>query len=238
MSAYQTIDFLPDLTQHEMLNAGKLTFIPHKIEETGIDNKAEVSGDDPNALLHSLYRFDAKEGATYNLFSFSFFDPYLLRIYDADGNVIVANEEHDDPYMPIEDNLSADFIKNWVAPYTGTYYVNASWNQGNFYKYYSLIIVEDVDTASKPVPPAQPIINNIDRIFNWGESVYPDLFPEHQESKGDVFGYYARMYSNGDALGEQNGNIYYYDGGVGGSGQITLVGTVSDYLPLVIEAGF
>ncbi|SCZ86433.1 hypothetical protein NSMM_540036 [Nitrosomonas mobilis] len=36
--------------------------------------------------------------------------------------------------------------------------------------------------------------------------------------KPDVFGYYARVYSNGDALGEKDNLIYYYDGGQTGTG--------------------
>lgn len=94
-------------------------------------------------------------------------------------------------------------------------------------------------TTDKPVTTtATPFVSAADRVFNWGESVYTDLFPEHQESQDDLFGYYARLYSNGDALGEKDGNIYYYDGGAGGSGEIVLVGATSDFLPQALAAGF
>lgn len=83
-----------------------------------------------------------------------------------------------------------------------------------------------------------PEISPTDRVFNWGESAYHHLFPEHQESMPEYFGYYARVYSNGDALGEKDGNVFYYDGGAGGTGDILLVGTVQDYLPQAVAAGF
>ena len=78
---------------------------------------------------------------------------------------------------------------------------------------------------------------NLDRIFNWGESIYPDLFSDHPESL-DIFGYYARIYSNGNAIGEQNGDLYFYDGGLNGTGDIILIGTIADFFPQAISAGF
>ncbi len=70
-----------------------------------------------------------------------------------------------------------------------------------------------------------------------GETIYLGLFPEHKESI-NIFGYYARTYSTGDAVAEKNGNIYYYDGGADGTDEIVQVGTVSDYLTQATAAGF
>ncbi|MBP6057813.1 MAG: DUF4347 domain-containing protein [Nitrosomonas sp.] len=71
-----------------------------------------------------------------------------------------------------------------------------------------------------------------DRLFNWAESAYTTLFPTHAASQ-EIEGYHARLYENGNALGEQSGNIYFYD-----SHSIVLVGTVDDFLPSAIAAGF
>lgn len=79
--------------------------------------------------------------------------------------------------------------------------------------------------------------DDIDRIFNWGEDAYSDKLPESQESVV-IFDYYARMYSNGDAVGERDGNIYHYDGGEDGTQEITLVGTVEHLLDLAASNGF
>lgn len=82
--------------------------------------------------------------------------------------------------------------------------------------------------------PTTKSVSDADRIFNWGESTYSSLLPEHQASMSDVFGYYARIYSNGHAVGEKDGNIYYY----AGSGEIVMVGTTVDLLQQAVTAGF
>lgn len=78
---------------------------------------------------------------------------------------------------------------------------------------------------------------NIERVFNWGESRYPQLFSDHPGSI-DIFGYHARLYSNGNAIGEQNDTVYFYDGGSGGTGNIILVGATAELLPLAVSDGF
>jgi methionine-rich copper-binding protein CopC len=82
-----------------------------------------------------------------------------------------------------------------------------------------------------------PDIPSPDRVFNWSESLYPSLFPNHSDSI-EIFGYYARMYLNGNALGEKDGGVYFYDGGPDGDESITLVGTIEGYLAAAIAAGF
>lgn len=150
MSNYATLDHLSDLTFSQMAGARTLAFEPHFAAGTGWDRVASVTGFNSGALLHSIYKFTAVAGATYDLFSTSYFDPFLLRVFDSQGNTIVANHEADDgaPLVLSGVSYDQDVIFNWVAPYSGTYYVEASWNQGNFYKYYSLNIYEDKDTAS------------------------------------------------------------------------------------------
>ena len=150
MAAYQTLDYLPDLTSSEMLNATALTWKTYTPTDTvSWDSYAEAYGSDRYALLHSTYRINAIEGATYDIFSTSYFDPFLLRIYDANGNVIVANDEADDGLDILLGgaNYSSDVLWDLVAPYTGTYYIEASWNQGSYYTFYSLFAYEDIDTA-------------------------------------------------------------------------------------------
>lgn len=78
---------------------------------------------------------------------------------------------------------------------------------------------------------------NVERVFNWGENHHTALLPDHPASI-DIFGYHARLYSNGNALGEQNDMIYFYDGGPDGSGNIILVGATVELLPLAIADGF
>jgi hypothetical protein len=145
MSSYTTIDYLPDLTASEMEKAGVLTFSPYGPNNAVWDNSATVYGNDSYAILHAVYRFDAIAGAAYEVLSLSFFDPFLLRIFDKSGNVIQCNTEASDysDFHLSDGYYSVDNINDWIAPYTGTYYVNASWNQGNYYNFYSLMLHED-----------------------------------------------------------------------------------------------
>lgn len=134
---------LPDLTGSERTNALELTFTPYIYSGLSWDNWAEVYGSDSNALLHHIYKFNAIAGATYDISSSSYVDPFLLRLYDNTGNVIAANDESNDV------NVDVDWIADWVAPYDGTYYVAASWNQGTASsdQFYRLALYEDVDTV-------------------------------------------------------------------------------------------
>lgn len=156
MTAYSTLDYLPDLTTSEINKAGTLMFSPYTAAGLSWDNRANVYGSESYAILHSLYKFSATAGATYDIFSSSYFDPYVVIIYDANGNAITANSETDDPadsYLG-DGYYGQDVIWDWVAPYTGTYFVNASWNQGSYFKFYSFSIYEDVNTAAPAPAPA------------------------------------------------------------------------------------
>lgn len=237
MRRYPTIDYLSDLTSTAISNAIPLQFkeTSTAIEQsTGWDFQATVNGDEDYALSHSLYSFKAYEGSTYNIFSESYNDPFLLRIFDQKGNVIESNSEMNDPS---DFNIGGilygvDHIADWVAPYTGTYFVEASWNQGTFNKFYRLSVNEDMDTIL-----SEPISAQANRIFNWAEKEYSLLFPDHPETI-DISGFNARLYDTGAALGEKDGSMYFYDGAAGGSNSIILLGSVSDFLPSVIAEGF
>ncbi|MGZ0019297.1 Calx-beta domain-containing protein [Nitrosomonas sp. wSCUT-2] len=73
-----------------------------------------------------------------------------------------------------------------------------------------------------------------DRLFNWAESAFDSFFPNHTISQ-EVEGFYARIYENGNILGELNNHIYFYDSN---AITINLVGTTNDFLPDAITAGF
>ena len=350
MTNYPTIDHLASLTINHINSAIPLTFTQYVPPVNGFgdmldwDFRAFFSTSVDNTSARDMFTFEGIAGATYDIFSESFFDPFVLQLFDAQGNVIATDD--------FSGTGGIDHIKV-VAPYDGTYYIDASWHQGfaDIDKYASLSVYEDLDTippsstrsspsvsvfsptnSATDVPvdsnlvltfsetiqrgsgsislktagnslvesfdaassnnlsfsgntltinPTNNLSNNtqyfvtidsgsikdltgnsnaairsysfttvtqiphippdktlsIDRIFNWGENQYPDLFSDHPKSL-DVFGYYARIYSNGNAIGEQNNNIYFYDGGTDGTGDIVLVGTVAGFLPLAISAGF
>lgn len=160
-AAYQTLDYLPDLTLAEIGAARPLTFKPYGGPGPWT-TEAAVSGLDSNALLHDLYKFSATEGASYDIYSVSFFDPFLLRVYDAAGNTIIANSEADDPadFKLSDGYYSVDSV-SFKAPYTGDYYVAANWNQGQYYKFYSLQVASRDSAAAEPPVTIPQVAANI-----------------------------------------------------------------------------
>lgn len=348
MTTYPRIDYLDSLASNQINSAILLTFAQYvpPINSLGDmldwDFAAFFSTSADSKSSRDMFIFEGAAGATYDIFSESFFDPFALQLFDEQGKVIATNDSNGEAY-------GIDHIE-FVAPYDGRYYIDASWHQGfaDINKSASLSVYEDLDTIPLTFPRSSPSVfianptnaatgvpvdsnivltfdesiqrgsglisiktaenflvetfdaassnnlsisgktltinptnnlsnntqyfvtldsgsieslignanaeigsysfttiakmpeisaANIDRIFNWGESKYSFLFSDHPESM-NVLGYHARIYSNGNAVGEQNENIYFYDGGADGTGDIVLVGTIVDFLPLAISAGF
>lgn len=151
MATYETLDNYPDLTAEQMAGAVMLSLSPYESTSVALewDNNVIVVrgthgnfGDIPDAL----YRFSAIEGATYDIFVNSFGDPVVF-LYDGQGNAILDNNESDDGSSSAIGQ--PDVIWNWVAPYTGAYYISPGWqfNETDPFSFYSLSIYEDIDTA-------------------------------------------------------------------------------------------
>lgn len=147
MATYETLDNYPDLTADQMAGAVILSLSPFESTFVAVawDNYVLVSrgtygdfGDIPDAF----YRFNAIEGATYDFFVRSFGDPVVL-LYDDQGNAIAENDESDDL------ESTQDIVWDWVAPYTGAYYIIPGWqlDETDPFSSFSLSISEDIDTA-------------------------------------------------------------------------------------------
>lgn len=151
MTSYKTIDYLPDLTSSAMSAAIPLFFKNYTptLASNPWDRSAVYSTSNSYALLNSTFSWTGQKGATYDIFSTSYFDPYLIQVYDNLGNVIATDTEG------TFDTYGEDYVWEFVAPYSGTYYVSAGWHQGSASsnKYVSLKIFEDNDTASPTPPP-------------------------------------------------------------------------------------
>ncbi len=280
----------------------------------------------------NIFTFAATAGATYDIFSQSFFDPFELQLLDDQG-VIIAMDDG-------SGTIGTDHIR-FTATREGSYFVDASWRQGfgDTSLYAAIAVYEDLDTISPIFPGSAPFISTFsptnsainvplssnivftfneaiqggsgeillviddiliesfdittsnriaisgatltidptfdlsegthysvylgtgviqdltghgnnsinygftttstpntaaDRVFSWGESLYPELFPDHPQSQ-DILGYHARIYANGSALGEQQGNIYFY---AGPGNEIVLVGSMDGFLSQAMVAGF
>lgn len=145
MASYPTLDYLAayNLTLQEMSGAKNLMFgkyTPTSPVTNRYDNEAVYYESGDYASLRDLFRINLKEGGTYFFYSSSYFDPFILSVYDNIGRFVAVDDG---------DTYGNDTIFNFVAPYTGEYYVNASWHQGtaSSNKFVYLSIMEDVDTA-------------------------------------------------------------------------------------------
>lgn len=165
MANYPTLDFLPDLSSSTMDDATALWLSPYIPTLSGIDwdNSAYYSTSRSYAILYDTFKWNATEGATYDIVSKSYFDPFIVLVYDSWGNVVKTGE------ASYEGSYGTDWVWGFVAPYTGTFYVSASWNQGNYFKNVSIGIYEDIDTASSvPVKPGQSQTSVVDVIVDSG----------------------------------------------------------------------
>jgi len=145
LTTYETLDNYTDLTVDQMAGAVVLSLEPYENHHKW-DNNVLVGPGTHGSILgipNPLYRFNATEGTTYDIFVRSFGDPFVL-IYDSQGNAITENDESDDL------NPAQDIVWDWVAPYTGAYYINSGWqhDETSRFSYFSLSIYEDVDTAA------------------------------------------------------------------------------------------
>jgi len=119
------------------------------------DNFGFFSTSDDYAILKDNFKFFATEGATYDIITTSFFDPFILTLFDNSGKLL-ANDEGGGLY-------GEDYISGYQATYTGYHYFNASWHQGNANanKFVATGVFEDVDTIpTKSTIPTDPAFDS------------------------------------------------------------------------------
>lgn len=140
--------YLPTIRDTDMNTAEILTFSsyvnPMSQYPNNWDNRAYYS---TYEYTNEIFKVSMMEGATYTIFSDSFFDPFILMVYKNDGIPIVANDEDNDY------SYGSDIIFDFIAPYSGNYYIDANWNQGTYHKSAYLSIYEDINTiVSNKIP--------------------------------------------------------------------------------------
>lgn len=142
--------YLPSLTGPYQSHAIRLQFTPivdPVSTALGWDNQARYSTSAQYAILNDLFVVTLKAGATYDLFSSSFFDPFILLLYNSSGKVVAIDTN--------QGTYGSDMIFHFVSPVTADYYISASWDQGvaPSHRYSSVAVYEDVDTIAPPAPP-------------------------------------------------------------------------------------
>ncbi|QBE65491.1 DUF4214 domain-containing protein [Pseudoduganella lutea] len=137
MATYETLPYIPLLSTGDMAGADHLGFAPRNAGD-GYDNQALFASAAPDAHAYPVFSFTAVAGALYTVTSESWFDPDNLVLFDEDGYPIA---EDDGWGATGQDGLS------FIAPYSGTYYVDASWNQAAPPRSgVEVAVLEDLDT--------------------------------------------------------------------------------------------
>lgn len=137
--SYPTIPYYTNLSAYEMANAPHLPL--YSYGSAGYENAVQYSANYAGAAGKAVFSFNAVAGAVYTLQSTSYRDPGTMLVFDDEGYAI-AEDDH-------TGNLGSDHI-TFVAPYSGTYYVDASWWQGSGsgQQAVTLGIYEDTSTLS------------------------------------------------------------------------------------------
>jgi len=181
---YPTLPNYSKLSWHEMADATQMRLWAYSAY--GYENAGQYSASYLGAAGDAVFSFQAVAGAIYSLQSSSYREPGTLLVFDHDG------------YAIAEDDYTGEWGTDhvtFVAPYTGTYYVDASWWQGSASDQLgvSLEIYEDLATLNGW---------NIDGTMR-GEEI------NGTASDDNIFGFEGR-----DSLFGGRGNDYL-DGGTG-----------------------
>lgn len=182
--SYTTIPYFTKLTQYEMATAPQLPLTAY--DAHNYENAVQYTANYAGAAGAAVFSFKAIAGAVYSLSSTSYKDPDVLLVFDDRG------------YAIAEDDLTGGWGYDhvtFVAPYTGTFYVDASWWQGAGagQQAVTLSVYEDLGTLTG---------FNIDGS-NTGEEI------NGSANDDNIFGYGGR-----DSLFGGRGSDYL-DGGTG-----------------------
>jgi len=126
------------------------------------DERASYSDSTSKTEEDAYFVFSATKGVTYDIFSNSYYDPDNLEVFDQDGNSVAVDMTSDDQ--------GKDSIIDFVAGYTGDYYINAGWVQGSVNKTVSLLVYADNDTAT----PEEETSSSVDGSNDIEDSLNPD----------------------------------------------------------------
>ena len=148
MATYRTLTYLDAYrpSASAMSSAPTLNFnrASQTFLQLGYENVAEFYESGSYASLRDLFKVNLTEGNKYFIYSSSFFDPFILSLHDVNGAFLATDSGT---------SYGSDVIY-YTAPYTGSYYVDASWDQGSASrnKFVSLSVYEDVVIKTAPTP--------------------------------------------------------------------------------------
>lgn len=187
--------FLPNLKPEDRSSAIRLQFEPASSNSVGWDYQARYSTTAQYASLSDTFIVTLKSGVTYDIFSSSYFDPFILLLYNNSGSVIAADSDGG--------SYGSDMIFHFIPTVTADYYVSASWDQGlaESHRYSSVSVYENsVPSQASTVAPAAPVTkygtpgidtfrlaNNFD---NYTVTSSPDKLVLNKKATGEIQTYY------------------------------------------------
>lgn len=144
---YPTLDHISDLNNKERLSATPLFFSKYEPVNSEIewDHLATYSAFRNTSQEKMIFTWEGVKGATYDIFSSRYFDPKYIHVYDNDGDAVAEDIE------ALVADPGTDMVFEFVAPYTGTYYISTVWSQGTTFgqQEANISIYEDFDTSYK-----------------------------------------------------------------------------------------
>lgn len=141
--AYQTIDSIRDLTYSEKISAIELSFKPQKNSNGFFEDYASIVGMQVinPAPINAVYKFKAQKDANYFIMAHSPNDPNIV-IYDDSGNAITNSVSKE---FRGTDNLRIDVERDWIAPYSGYFYVKPEWKGLGSTGFYGFSVTKNTD---------------------------------------------------------------------------------------------
>ncbi|NHZ33489.1 DUF4214 domain-containing protein [Massilia rubra] len=163
---YLTIDTLPDLSAAQMNSAPLLTFYPIRYDGYSFDwdESASFRSDGTHLLFNDVYYFNGIANIPYDISSDSARDPSGITVYDMAGNAIAVDRE-----LGYDEAYPSDLLINFIAPYSGKFYVSAGWNQLSTNMTTSLTVYADMNRPAKA--PQRITGNDLDETVGYGSSV-------------------------------------------------------------------
>lgn len=149
---------------------------------------------------NSIISFDAKKGATYDIFSLSEKQPISIRVFDKYGSVIAEKISA----TKLFSDYGAIKMDDFIAPYTGTYYVGAGWNPGGDTNDNFLEIKADIDTANN-LPTGQVFVTGIPEV---GQRLTATNNIQDADGMGDVT--YSWYNMNNFSEDSKSGNSRFF----------------------------
>ncbi len=156
--SYGTLTQYTSLTAYEMNTATRLplsVYNPGGGVTSVFDYAALYQADYAGAASNAIFSWYGQAGAVYSVTAGSYIDPTLMLVFDDQGKAIA---EDDGGGVFGSDHVS------FVAPYSGLYYVDASWVQGAYggEQKVSLGILEDLGTSKVVVTGGTPKGDQLD----------------------------------------------------------------------------